>query len=164
MRKKHNLIVEQMLDRGGKKYGEKSKAGYLWFMEYEGDKFYMTKAGNAYNVQNDPPEKCRECGKGHWVWTSDLARSLTLTLTWFDKARSHAMEGAWGLCPSQRQIPEGLETWKEKPLRHAAGGGGGKCLSVVSLGLNHQKHSVLHRQHGTAQRVPEERRATRTTR
>ena len=69
------------------------------------------------------------------------------------------MEGAWGLCPSQR--PERPETRKEKPLRHAAGGE--KCLGVMSLGLNQQKHSVLHRQHGTTQRVPEERRATRTT-
>ena len=32
----------------------------------------MTRAGDAYTVQNDPPEKCREGGKGHWVWTCDL--------------------------------------------------------------------------------------------
>ena len=43
-RKKHNLSVEQMLDRGGRKYRKKTKAGYFWFVEYEGDKFYMTKA------------------------------------------------------------------------------------------------------------------------
>ena len=48
-----------MLERGGKKYREKIKAGYLWFIEYEGDKFYMTKACDAYNVQNDPLEKWR---------------------------------------------------------------------------------------------------------
>ena len=33
----------------------------------------------------------------------------------------------------------------------------------MSLGLNEQKHGVLHRQHGTAERVPEERRVMRTT-
>ena len=32
-------------------------------MEYEGYKFYMTKAGDAYNVQNDLPEKCRDNAK-----------------------------------------------------------------------------------------------------
>ena len=70
-RKRHNLLVEQMLDRGRRKYREKTKAGYFWFIEYEGDKFYMTKAGDAYNMQNDPPEKCTKCGKGHSVWTCD---------------------------------------------------------------------------------------------
>ena len=71
-RKKHNLSMEQMLDRGGKKYREKTKAGYFRFIEYEGDTFYMTTTSDAYNVQNDPPEKRRECGKEHWVWTCDL--------------------------------------------------------------------------------------------
>ena len=72
LRKKHNLSVQQMLDRGGRKYREKTKAVYFLFVEYEGDKFHMMKASDAYNVLNDPPEKCRECGKGHWVWTHDL--------------------------------------------------------------------------------------------
>ena len=53
-----STTCQHMLDRGGRKYREKTKAGYLWFVEYEGDKFYTTKAGDAYNVQNDPPEKC----------------------------------------------------------------------------------------------------------
>ena len=61
-----------MLDRGGRKYQEKTKAGYFWFVEYEGDKFHMTKEGEAYTVENDPLEKCRECGKRHWVWICDL--------------------------------------------------------------------------------------------
>ena len=46
--------------------------GYFCFMDFEDDKYYVTKAGNAYNVNNDPPEKCRECGKGYWVWTCNL--------------------------------------------------------------------------------------------
>ena len=71
-RKKHNPSLEQMLDRGGKKDREKIKAGYLWFIEYEGDKFYMTKAGDAYNVKNDVPEKCRQCGQRHRVCIRDL--------------------------------------------------------------------------------------------
>ena len=44
----------------------------------------MTKACDAYNVQNDPAEKCRKCAEGTW---SEPA-------TWFDEARSQAMEGA----------------------------------------------------------------------
>ena len=32
----------------------------------------MTKAVDAYNVQNDPPVTCTECGKRHWVWTYDV--------------------------------------------------------------------------------------------
>ena len=72
------------------------------------------------------------------------------------------MEGAWGLCLSQRRIPERPETRRGKPLHHAEGGGG--CLGVMSLGLNRQKHSVIHKQHGTTPRMLEQRRATRTTR
>ena len=54
-----------MLGKGGKKYREKTKAGYLWFIDFDNDKYHVTKAGDAYNVNNNPPEKCRECGKGH---------------------------------------------------------------------------------------------------
>ena len=61
-----------MLDKGGRKHKEKTKAGYFWFVESEGDKFYMTKAGDAYNVQSDPTENCRECSYRHRVWTCDL--------------------------------------------------------------------------------------------
>ena len=71
-RKTHNLLVDQMIDRGGKKYREKTKARYFWFMDFEEDKCYVTQAGDTYNVNNDPPEKCRECGKGRWVWMRDL--------------------------------------------------------------------------------------------
>ena len=37
---------------------EKSKRVFFWFVEYDGHKFYTTKAGDTYNVQNDPQEKC----------------------------------------------------------------------------------------------------------
>ena len=46
-RKKHNVSVDHMLDRVGKKYREKTKAGYFWFMDFEDDKYYVTKAGDA---------------------------------------------------------------------------------------------------------------------
>ena len=72
------------------------------------------------------------------------------------------MEGAWGHCPSQRRIPERPEARKKKPLCRAADGQ--KCLGVMSLGLGQKKHSGLHRQHGTARTMPQERRATRATR
>ena len=55
-----------------KKYRKKTKAGYFWFMDFEDGKNFVPKAGDAYNVNNDPPKKCRECGKGNWVWTCDL--------------------------------------------------------------------------------------------
>ena len=32
--KKHNLSVDLLLDRGGKKYRVKTKAGYFWFMDF----------------------------------------------------------------------------------------------------------------------------------
>ena len=58
-----------MLDKGGKKYREKTKV-VLFGLHL--DKFDFTKAADAYNVKNDPLEKCREGGKKHWVCSCDL--------------------------------------------------------------------------------------------
>ena len=41
-------------------------------MEYQGDKFDTTKAGDTENVQHDPPEGRGECGKENTVWTCKL--------------------------------------------------------------------------------------------
>ena len=52
-------------------------------MEYEGDKFYVTKAGDTYNAQNDPPEKCTECG----VWQRALGPDVRPSLMRRDARR-----------------------------------------------------------------------------
>ena len=39
--------MDHMLDGGAKKYCKKTKAGYFWFMDFEEDKYYVTKAGDA---------------------------------------------------------------------------------------------------------------------
>ena len=62
--KKCALSEEQILDKGGKKYNEKTKAKYCWFADYDDEKFYITKALDAYNVRSDLPEKCQECCRG----------------------------------------------------------------------------------------------------
>ena len=74
-RKKHNLSVDQMLVRGEKKYHEKTNAGYFWFIDFEDDKYYVTKAGDAYTVNKDPAYRSAEsvvkgtgCGRATWFY------------------------------------------------------------------------------------------------
>ena len=61
-----------MIDKGGHIYRKKTKAEYFWFADFEDEKYYVTKASDAYNAKNDPPEKFGECGEGHWVWTCHM--------------------------------------------------------------------------------------------
>ena len=115
-------------------------------MHFEDDKCYVSKAGDAYNLNNHPTKKCRVCDKGHKVWTSHLV--LHSTIPWNGKfLRSPAVGGDEGgqvtllgekypvycrgkLVPpkhhiargSPTQVQQGNEIGKQK-LRRAGSGG-----------------------------------------
>ena len=146
LREKHNMSGEEMLDRGGRKCREKTKAGHFWFVEYEGNKFYITKARDAYNVQKDPPEKYRECGKGYRVWTYDLVgrgeipggagRPGSPTVSHSDPGEDRTLEKqspasrrrgpqpSWR--PNAGTEPDGVRYNRQATLHNEEGAGGGE--------------------------------------